>query len=235
MSVPQYWKANWGIFLFQICFQTGFFAIGLTIVLIINQFFNEDMDYACLGTMMALCGMFASVVTLANNVNFRMTVLMGQTRRYFLLWQPLTMALLTLLGWLTAFLLYRLEYLLYGILYPGFTEGIPVGEVFRWWIIALFVTILPVSCLFLGALHAKFGQKGFFVIWMALCFAPMTLTHAVDGFQSGRNNLLAKLGGLIMLLVESLTPLMWAAVGAAALLAMLGFSVWVYLKAEVRI
>ena len=235
MSVPQYWKANWGFFLFQLGFQLGFFVFGMTLVIIVNRFFNEDMDYACLGTMMSLCGMLASMFALVNNLNFRMTVLMGQTRRYFLLWQPLTIAALVLQGWLTSFLLYQLEHRLYGVLYPGFTEDIPVGEAFKWWIVALFAVLTPIICLFLGALHVKLGTKGFFVIWMAICFAPLTLTHAVDSWQSGRSHLLAKLGGVLLLLADSVTLPMLAGTGAAVLLAMLGFSIWVYLTAEVRI
>ena len=63
----------------------------------------------------------------------------------------------------------------------------------------------------------------------------MMLPQAIDKYQSGSRSLLAGVGRLLTMLAAALTPVMWGAVGVVLLLCALAFSVWVYLRAEVRI
>lgn len=234
MRIPKYFQVNRKQFLYMLFWQLGFFALGVVMVLLINTFLNEDMDYACIGTLTSLFGIIASGAMQMNSIYFRVTVLMGQTRRYFLTWCPPLTALLVLQGWLTSFCLFRLENALYRALYPGFENGLSLGIVFKWWIVALSVVIVSILALFLGAMHVKFGAKIMLIVWCTFCFSFSLLPQAVDRYQSGGTSLMARIGGVLLAVVELLTPAMWIAVGAAAALAALAFSVWVYLNAEVR-
>ena len=235
MSIPKYLRANWKLFLYTLFLQLGFFLLGVVMVLIINRFFNEDRDYACMGTLMALCGIIAGGAVQANQVYFRTALLMGRTRRYYLAYSSLVSTLLTLQGWLTAFCLCQAETLLYRTIYPGYESGLPIEMAFRWWAVLLSAAVLCIACLFFGAVQIKFGPKGALTVWLVFCFGCMLLPQSVDRYLEGGASLLAKLGGLILMLAKLLTPAIWCAAGAAALLAMLVFSVWVYLRAEVRI
>ena len=234
MQVPKYFRANRRLFLYQLWYQLGFFAFGVTIVLIINRFFNDEMNYACMGTLMSLCGIIAGNAMQINNAVFRLTVMMGETRRYYLLWNMLLSLTLTVQGWLTAFCLYKLEKLLYSVLYPGWLEDLPVGMAFHWWAVALSAAIVSIFCLFFGALYVKFGPKGALTFWLILCLSPVFLPQMVRRFKSGDTSPLAKLGGLLVNAVACLSPVTWAGIGVVLLLAMLGFGIWAYLSAEIR-
>lgn len=234
MRVPKYLRVSKKLFLFTLLWQLGFFAFGVVMVLVINRFFNGDRDYACMGTMMALFGILAGGFQQAGGVHFRLTVLMGERRRHFLLWSPLVTVLLVLQGWLTTFCMLKLETLLYGALYPGYTSDLPVEAAFQWWAVAVSAVAVSIAVLLLGALYIKFGGKGAMTLWLVICFSCMLLPQAVDQYQSGRHSLLARVGSLLTVLVESLTPVMWCVAGGVLLLCALAFSVWVYLGAEVR-
>ncbi len=235
MRIPKYLRVSKKLFLYTLLMQLGFFAFGMVMVVIINAFFNEDMDYACMGTIMALCGILAGGFQQASGVNFRLTVLMGERRRYFLLWSPVVTALLTLQGWLTAFCLFHLETALYHALYPGYASDLPVELAFQWWAVAASAAALSIAALFFGAIYIKFGSKGAVTLWLVFCFGCMMLPQAIDKYQSGSRSLLAGVGRLLAALAAALTPAMWGAVGVVLLLCALAFSVWVYLRAEVRI
>ena len=234
MRVPKYLRISKKLFRFTLLWQLGFFAFGVVMVLVINRFLNEDRDYACMGTMMALFGIVAGGFQQIGGANFRLTVLMGERRRYFLLWSPLVTILLVLQGWLTAFCMFKLETLLYGALYPGYVSDLPVEAAFQWWAVALSAVVVSIAVLFMGAIYIKFGGKGAMTFWLAICFSCMLLPQAVDQYQSGSRSLLAKAGGVVMALAALLTPAMWCVVGGVLLLCALAFSVWVYLRAEVR-
>ena len=62
MRIPKYLRVSKKLFLYTLLMQLGFFAFGMVMVVIINAFFNEDMDYACMGTIMALCGILAGEI-----------------------------------------------------------------------------------------------------------------------------------------------------------------------------
>lgn len=234
MRVPKYFQVSRKQFLYTLLWQLAFFAVGVVMVLVINLFLNEDKDYACMGTLMALCGILAGGFQQASGVNFRLTVLMGERRRYFLLWSPLVTILLVLQGWLTAFCMYKLELLLYGALYPGYVSGLPVEAAFQWWAVAVSAVVVSIAVLLFGAIYIKFGAKGAAALWIVFCFGCMLVPRAVDQYQSGGTSLLAKAGGVVMALAELLTPAMWCAACGMLLLCALAFSVWVYLRAEVR-
>jgi len=221
--------------LLMLGFQLGFFLFGILIVVLVNTFLNDDWDYAPVGSLMALIGIFAGMLTRGSGaaVRFRLAISMGQTRRDYLLMDPLLTALMALVGVGAAWCLLQAELGLYSLLYPGYENGIDLAAAFRWKYILPMVLGVSLLDLFLGAVQIRFGAKGLAMIWFPLCFAPGVIAQAVDAAQSGGTSLLARIGQGVLALVAP-GPAVWAALGAAVVLAVLAFSVSGYRKAEIR-
>lgn len=222
--------------LMMLAFQLGFFLFGIALVAVVNAFFNEDRDYAPIGSLMAAIGIFAGALPRGGGAasRFRLAISMGQTRRDFLLVDPLLTVLTSLFGVGAAWCLLQVEIWLYSLLYPGYENGLDLAAAFRWRYILPLVLGMALLDLFLGAVQIRFGLKGFAALWIPLCFAPLVITQAVDAAQSGGGSLLAGLGrGIIALL--ALGAAVWTAIGAAAVLALLVFSGFSYCRAEIRL
>ena len=223
--------------LVMLVLQGVLFLLGVAIVVIINLFLNEDYDYAAIGSMMALMGIVFGGLLRSGGapVRYRMTVYMGHTRRAYIHFDPIITAINCLIGIASAWLLNGLETSLYGLLYPGWECQFTIAGVFKWWIILLAVLGVCVLDFCLGALQLRFGAKGFAIIWFPLCIAPAILGNSVNAFSHGSTSLLAQLGRFILFIAGLLTPMLWAVVGAAVVLALLALSGLCYARAEVRI
>ena len=221
--------------LLMLAFQAGFFAFGVAMVLLINHFFNDDPSYGCMGAMRAGIGVFAGVVAGGTgSARFRLSVMMGQSRRSFLLWDTLITACKAAVGWLVAWGLYHLEIALYSVLYPGFANELSLMPFFTWPAFGAVVLAVCTLDLAIGAIQIRFGNKAFAVIWFTLCFSPMVVGRAVTMSKDGQTTLLARLGDGILAVAGALTLAQWAMVGIAALLAIVALSVRGYWDAEVR-
>ena len=222
--------------LIMLAYQTGFFAFGVAMVLGINTFLNKDMDYACMGSLMAAIGIAAGIVARGGTsaVRFRLAVMMGQPRRSFLLWDTLNTAAVAAMGYLVSWIFYQTELALYGVLYPGYACQISMDKFFAWPVPLAVIPTICVLDLAIGALQVRFGAKAAAVIWIALCLTPAIVGQAVRGAASGRMTLLARLGAVILGIDGALTPGQWALAGAAALASVTGMSIWGYWGAEVR-
>ena len=219
-------------------FQLFLFVMGVVMVLVINATVNEDRDYAALGAMMSMIGtVFGGLLRGAGApVRYRMAVSMGHTRRSYMLADPLITAMNCLVGVAAAWVLSKLELWIYGLLYPGWSCDFDLMGIFQWWAVLLLAVLVVAADYCLGALQLRFGAKGFAAIWFPLCFAPMLLSNAVNAAgEEGNNSLFAQIGRGLLFLIRLLSPLMWAAVGAAVVLALVAFSTLCYRKAEIRI
>lgn len=218
-------------------FQLLLFVMGVLMVLIINATLNEDKDYAAIGSMMAL--MATSIGGLLRGagapVRYRMAVSMGHTRRSYILADPLVTALICLVGVGAAWVLRLFELWLYGTLYPGWTCDFDLLGIFQWWAVLLLVGGITAVDFCLGALQLRFGAKGFLAIWLPLCLAPMIVGNTVNAARKGHTSLFAQIGRGILFLAGLLSPMAWAAVGCAVILALVVLSVLCYRRAEVRI
>ena len=186
--------------LIMLAYQTGFFAFGVAMVLGINTFLNKDMDYACMGSLMAAIGIAAGIVARGGTsaVRFRLAVIMGQPRRSFLLWDTLNTAAVAAMGYLVSWIFYQTELALYGVLYPGYACQISMDKFFAWPVPLAVIPTICVLDLAIGALQVRFGAKAAAVIWIALCLTPAIVGQAVRGAASGRMTLLARLGAVIL-------------------------------------
>ncbi len=224
--------------LMMLAMQGLLFLMGIIMVVLINTFLNKDQDYAAIGSMMALMGTVFGGLIRGNGATcrYRLAVSMGHTRRAYLLADPLITALNCLLGIAAAWLLNYLELWLYNnLLYPGWSCDFDITGVYKWWTILLFTAAICAADFCLGALQLRFGASGFAIVWFPLCFAPMILNSSINAAQKGGSSLLAQIGRGILFLAGLLSPSMWIAVGAAAVLLLVLASGLFYWKAEVRI
>ena len=213
------------------------FLMGVIIVMVINATLNDDKDYAAIGTMMAL--MATAIGGLLRGagapVRYRTAVSMGHTRRSYILADPAVTALTCLVGIGVAWVLRWVEMGLYSLLYPGWSCEFDLLVVFQWWVILLLVAGVTVADFCMGALQLRFGQKGFLAIWFPLCFAPMIISNATHAATEGNTSLFGQIGRGVLFLIQLLSPVAWAAVGGAVILALVVLSVLCYKRAEVRI
>lgn len=237
MTFLKYARASRKAPLYMLCWQLGFFLFGLMVVLVINAFLNDEKDYACMGSLMAAIATIVGVLARGNSTlssRFSMAVSMGQTRRAFLLWDTVITALTAALGLLVSWCLYLLENLLYGVLYPGFENGISIDGLYRWQVLLPIAAGLCVFSLVMGAVHQRFGIKGFGVLWLVFCVSCMLVPQAINQSLEGGTSLFARFGRGVLWLVGLLSPTMWACIGGVVLLALLAFSVLSFCRAEVR-
>ena len=230
-------KVNRSGVLVMLAFQLGLFLMGVLIVVCINAFVNDDRDYAAIGGMMALMAtLFGGLVRGSGAMNrYRMAVSMGQTRRSYMLADPVITMLNTAIGIAFAWLLDKFELWLYGLLYPGWELDMDVFAAMEWWYYPIFILAICILDFCFGALQIRFGNAGFAAIWFPLCFLPMIVGNSVEAAREGGSSLLALIGRGVLFLAGLLTPPVWGGVLLAFLLALVVLSVLCYRKAEVKV
>ena len=114
--------------------QFGLFLFGIILVMIINRFINEELDFATVGSMMALMGsVFGGLLRgSGGTVRYRMAVCMGRTRRSYILADPVITALNCLVGIGFSWVLSKVELALYTALYPGWVCSMDLSVIFQW-------------------------------------------------------------------------------------------------------
>ena len=232
----KHWKVNRSGTLMMLAFQLGLFLMGVVMVLGINAFLNDDQDYAAIGGMMALMAtLFGGLVRGSGGMNrYRMAVSMGQTRRSYMLADPVVTVLNTVIGIAFAWLLNKFEIWLYGILYPGWELDLDVFGIMQWWYYPIFILAICILDFCFGALQIRFGNKGFAAVWFPLCFLPMLVNSSVEAAKEGGSSLLAQIGRGVAFLIGLLSPSAWLAALVAFLLGLIVLSVLCYRKAEIR-
>ena len=239
MTLWKYWKVDRIALVWTLLFQLGFFLIGCAMVLFINRFLNDEMDYACMGTLFSLIGACVGTVAKGNltgNTRFALAVSMGQTRKSYLLCSSLMTAFNTACALVLVRLLWVLERGAYAALYPGYSEEILLGPVF--WSLPVMVCIVVGIVVFelgLSAMLQKVGIKGFFPLWLVCMLFGIVFPRAAEAWQEGSTSLLARLGGGVLWLVESVPGWLWIGIAVAFVLAIPVAAVMIFRKAEVRL
>lgn len=236
--MKQYFQAARRDPLWALMWVGGFWLFGVILVLAINATVNDEQNYACMGTMFSLAGVLPGVLLRGNtsgHVRFRLAVTLGQTRKSFLLWDTVITLLVAVMGVFTAWVLWHGESYLYRLLYPGYTNDIPIEAVFRWQIIGVILLALPMVTLFFTGVTQRFGTKGFGVLWILLWGGCMLIPAAVGRASEGGTSLLARMGDGVLWLAGILPPLVWACVGAAVLIAAAVAGILCLRTAEVKL
>lgn len=237
-SFVKYCKTNRRMPLFMLCWQAGFFLFGMIMVLVINALFNDEPDYACLGTLLSLLAVFiGGFLRIGGSLtmDYRLAVSMGFTRRSYLASCPIVTALLTIQGFLTSWLLYFLEKALYSAIYPNFVNEVPLEVAFQWWVLPLAIAVLIPLGLFVTALNIRLGSKAFLYVWIIFCLCFAVLPNTVNSALDGGTSLLARLGRGILSFVSAVPVTGWIAIGIVLAVAALVFSVWTLVRAEVKL
>ena len=148
--------------------QFGLFLFGIILVMIINRFINEELDFATVGSMMALMGsVFGGLLRgSGGTVRYRMAVCMGRTRRSYILADPVITALNCLVGIGFSWVLSKVELALYTALYPGWVCSMDLSVIFQWKFVLVIVAGVCFLDFCLGALQLRFGAKGFAAVWL---------------------------------------------------------------------
>ena len=216
--------------------QFGLFLFGIILVMIINRFINEELDFATVGSMMALMGsVFGGLLRgSGGTVRYRMAVCMGRTRRSYILADPVITALNCLVGIGFSWVLSKVELALYTALYPGWVCSMDLSVIFQWKFVLVIVAGVCFLDFCLGALQLRFGAKGFAAVWLPLCFFPMIFGQAARAVEAGSNSLLGRLSRVVLFVAGLLPPPVWIAVGVLLGLALLAASVQCYRRVEVR-
>ena len=238
MVLMKHIRANRTAPLFMLLWQLGFFVMGVALVLIINAVANEEPDYICMGTLLALIATAMGVIARSNlngHVRFRLAVTMGETRRSYLLCTPIITAGISLIGVFVAWVLYLVEKALYTAIYPDFVNDMPMEMVFSWIVILCIVAGFVLLDMVLSALTQRFGQKGFLVIWIAYCALVLVFPRMIDAYQSGSTSVLARMGGAIITAITTIPVKGWIAIGVVIVLALLVFVIDTFRKAEVKL
>lgn len=238
MVLMKYLRANRSALLFTLIWQLAFFVVGVALVMGINAAVNDDPDYICMGSLMALIAILFGTIGLNGlngHVRFRLAVSMGETRRSYLLCTPVVTAGVSFVGVMMAWLLYLAEKAMYSAIYPNFVNEMPMEKVFTPVIILGLVALAVVLELVLSALMQRFGSRGFLVIWFAYCGLFLLLPRMVDAYQSGSTSILAKIGGAILTAIITIPVKGWIAIGVIFVLALLTFVVDTFRKAEVKL
>lgn len=232
-------KVNRGGVVAMLVIQGITFLFGVLIVIGINTFINKDRDYAAIGSMMALGGIFfGGLFRGGGGMNrYLRAVSMGRTRRSYILADPVITVINCVIGMVFVCLLDKLELWIYGLLYPGWTLDFDLFtelEWIKWWYAPVYIMGICVLDFCLGALQLRFGTKGFLAIWFPLCFAPMIISNTVGAARRGSTNLLAYIGRFFLYVAGLLRPAAWGGVLAAVLLGLVALSVLCYSRAEIR-
>ena len=134
-------KVNRSGVVIMLGFQTALFLVGVLMVLTINAFINEDRDYAAIGSMMALIATVFGGLVRGNGGAYRynMAVSMGQTRRFYMLADPILTMMNSVIGIAFAWVLNKFELWVYGLLYPGWELDFDLHSVMEWWYYLIFI------------------------------------------------------------------------------------------------
>ncbi len=199
---------SWDVFLFQLVSMLGAFLFGVLLVTLIVKLGGES-TWICLGTVIAMGAMviFTVIVGLTSYlVEFRICLSMGGTRRGFLLYYALRLVLTLAVSYVFIRLLYIGENALYGAIFPGLVNEAPFTFLNSLWCLPVLAGLGLLS-MFLGALRAKYGQKGMVAFWFLWMFCCMILPRMFDRDDTSALGLAAN---AVFAAIVAVPPAAWA-------------------------
>ena len=149
------------------------YLAGLILTLIICNTTDAE-TWFCMGTLIAmlLSVIFICLSGTGYHSEFMLALSMGRTRKEFMGSYALRQILSIGVCYLLIQVLYRVEMAVYPLLFPGLSNEVEFTFVTSWWL-PLFIPLLMMLSMFVGALYSRFGKKWMgvlWVIWMACCF-----------------------------------------------------------------
>lgn len=167
------WKMNKSDLLLALGTMLFGLVFGSILVGVIILIADDADSYAVMGTFMAFGLWIALIVFLGGFTlerRFGMAVGMGETRKNFIIYQFVVMAINTLLEILVLIVMNTVEKTVAGMIYDLPCEFDVISHLIDVRFILAAVVLIPVLSLFLGMLIIKFQKKAFWglwVVWMA--------------------------------------------------------------------
>lgn len=161
------------------------FAVGFGMLYLIMLLDETTTEWAPLGTLMAL--VFATGIMLFTGVlgyrqEFAVALSMGRRRKDFMAAYALRKTVWALAAYGIVLALYQVEKVLAGLMFGGkpLTEDISMGFLLEWQFLVLWVLVLVLVCMFLGALYSHFGKPFGVVLYFLWLGGCIMLPNLVD-------------------------------------------------------
>lgn len=193
-TLLKYIKVNRGDLVYNLIFQLLAFLVGLVMVIVINTFFNDDSDFAPMGTFFAIIIPVITCIMRCANNRLSLALSMGQTRRSFIVCDTLLNAVSFLVSMAVCRLLLMLELWLYARLYPGFENAFALEMLLTIPKIGVLCAAVAALGLLFAMIKTRFGQKGFSGAWIAMWLLYMVGARAVSAAKEGEAGFLAEAG-----------------------------------------
>ena len=161
------------------------FAVGFGMLYLIMLLDETTTEWAPLGTLMAL--VFATGIMLFTGVlgyrqEFAVALSMGRRRKDFMAAYALRKTVWALAAYGIVLALCQVETVLAGLMFGGkpLTEDISVSFLLEWQFLVLWVLVLVLVCMFLGALYSHFGKPFGVVLYFLWLGGCIMLPNLVD-------------------------------------------------------
>ena len=161
------------------------FAVGFGMLYLIMLLDETTTEWAPLGTLMAL--VFATGIMLFTGVlgyrqEFAVALSMGRRRKDFMAAYALRKTVWALAAYGMVLALCQFETVLAGLMFGGkpLTEDISVSFLLEWQFLVLWVLVLVLVCMFLGALYCRFGKPFGVVLYFLWIGGCIMLPNMVD-------------------------------------------------------
>ena len=159
---------------------------------------------------------------------------MGRSRRGLLLSHFVFTPLRTLALLGTAWVLGKMELLLYGLIYPNLCNEVDFYVVYRWEFILPAVILVTVIGLFVAAIYGRFGHKGGMVMYFGFMIVCLGFSRLSALFSRLHFTDFGRFVMRFIVLADSLEPWTWIGAGVIVAAALLAYSVRQMLRQPVQ-
>lgn len=236
-ALKQELQVNGNDFLGLLMIQLAVFIVGIIMVNIIIALDVGAETYFNMGMLFAiLVAAFAGFIYdgLLYQTRFQLAVSMGRSRRGLLLSHFVFTPLRTLALLGTAWVLGKMELLLYGLIYPNLCNEVDFYVVYRWEFILPAVILVTVIGLFVAAIYGRFGHKGGMVMYFGFMIVCLGFSRLSAMFSKLHFTAFGRFVMRFIVLADSLEPWTWIGAGVIVAAALLVYSVRQMLRQPVQ-
>lgn len=236
-AIKQELQVNGNDFLGLLAIQLAVFAFGIILVTIIIGIDVGAETYFNMGMLFAIItAVFAGFIYdgLLYQTRFQLAVSMGRSRRGLLLSHFVVTPLRTLVLLGTAWVLGKLELLLYSLIYPNLCNEVNFFVVYSWEFILPAVILVTIFGLFVAAIYGRFGRKGGMVLYFGFLIVCLGFSRLSAMFSKLHFTAFGRFVMRFIVLADSMEPWTWIVAGVIVAAALLVYSVHQMLRQPVQ-
>lgn len=236
-ALKQELQVNGNDWLGLLVIQLAVFIVGIIMVNIIIALDVGAETYFNMGMLFAiLVAVFAGFIYdgLLYQTRFQLAVSMGRSRRGLLLSHFVFTPLRTLALLGTAWVLGKMELLLYGLIYPTLSNEVDFYIVYQWEFILPAVILVTILGLFVAAIYGRFGRKGGMVMYFGFMIVILGFSRLSALFSRLHFTEFGRVVMRFIVLADSLEPWTWIGAGVIVAAALLAYSVRQMLRQPVQ-